>query len=128
MITAKTSVEKLPDDIYLLKQMVLQLLADVDDKTHRLQDLQSQLDWFRRHTFGRRSEKYDPQEKLLFDLLDKLEDVEQKAPARPHGDNALGQKDKTKDTKASGRNGRKPLPQALPRERIEHLPDQNVLF
>ncbi|MFC1783639.1 IS66 family transposase, partial [Planctomycetota bacterium] len=56
-----------------------------------------------------------------------LEDAEQKAPVRPDGDNALGPKDKVKDTKASGRNGRKPLPKDLPRERIEHLPDQDAL-
>ncbi|MCP4599051.1 MAG: IS66 family transposase [Proteobacteria bacterium] len=127
MITAQTPVEKLPDDIHLLQQMVLQLLADVDDKTHRLQDLQSQLDWLRRHTFGRRSEKYDPKEKLLFDLLDKLEDAEPKAFDHSNRDHALGLKETAKDSKTSGRNGRKPLPKDLPRERIEHLPDQDAL-
>ena len=53
MITAKTPVTNLPTDINTLQQMVLQLLADVDAKTHRLQDLQNQLDWLKRHTFGR---------------------------------------------------------------------------
>ena len=70
MITAKTPVETLPTDINTLQQMVLQLLADVDAKTHRLQDLQHQLEWFKRHTFGRKSERYDPNQKLLFEMLE----------------------------------------------------------
>ena len=127
MITAKTPVKELPDDVNILQQMVLQLLADVDDKTHRLQDLQSQLDWFKRHTFGRRSEKYDPNEKLLFDILNKLEDIQQKTPVSSDSDNASSPKDKIKDTKQSRRNGRKPLPKDLPRERIEHIPDKDAL-
>ena len=70
MITAHTPVKTLPTDIPTLQQMVLQLLADVDDKMHRLQDLQHQLDWFKRHTFGRRSETLDPHQKLLFEVLE----------------------------------------------------------
>jgi len=128
MITAKTPIEELPNDVNILKQMVLQLLSDMDDKTHRLQDLQSQLDWFKRHTFGRKSEKYDPNEKLLFDILNKLENVQQKPPVGSDGDNAFSPKDEVKDTKPSHRNGRKPLPKDLPREQIEHIPDQDALF
>jgi transposase len=127
MITAKTPVKELPDDVNILKQMVLQLLADVDDKTHRLQDLQSQLDWFKRHTFGRKSEKYDPNEKLLFDILNKLEDVQQKTPIGSDSDNASRPKNNVKAPKPSRRNGRKPLPKDLPRERIEHNPDKDAL-
>jgi transposase len=125
IITAKTPAEKLPDDIHLLKQMVLQLLADVDDKAHRLQDLQHQLEWFKRHTFGRKSEKYDPKEKLLFDLLDKIEAVEKETSL---GNEATGrQPGKTTKAKPSRRNGRKPLPADLPRERIEHTPSPEAL-
>ena len=104
MITAKTPVENLPDDIYLLKQMVLQLLADVDNKTHRLQDLQTQLEWFKRHTFGRKSEKYDPNQKLLFEALEeKLQSRQSELLESPRSSDAAQKKE-------SRRNGRKPLP------------------
>jgi hypothetical protein len=52
----------LPDDIHVLRQMVLQLLANVDS-------LQHELGWYKRHLFGRRSEKLDPNQQMLFDLL-----------------------------------------------------------
>lgn len=125
MVTAKTPVEKLPNDVHVLRRMVLQLLADVDDKTYRLQDLQTQLEWFKRHTFGRKSEKYDPNQKLLFDLINQLEEVEQKRSTE--GTPILSQGDKAKASKSSRRNGRKPLPPDLPRERIEYNPAPEAL-
>lgn len=122
MITAKTPVETLPTDINTLQQMVLQLLADVDSKTHRLQDLQHQLEWFKRHTFGRKSEKYDPNQKLLFEALEeKLKSRQSELLASQRSSDAAKQKD-------SRRNGRKPLPPELPRERIEHIPEKAALL
>lgn len=121
MITAKTPVENLPSDINTLQQMVLQLLADVDAKTHRLQDLQTQLDWFKRHTFGRKSEKYDPNQKLLFEAL------EEKVKAR-QSELLASERSEAGRKKKSRHNGRTPLPSDLPRERIEHLPEKDALI
>ena len=53
VINAHTPAEQLPADIHVLRQMVLQLLANVDS-------LQHELGWYQRHSFGRRSEKLDP--------------------------------------------------------------------
>lgn len=53
MVKAKSPILKLPEDVATLQQMVLQLLADVDD-------LNRQLAYFKRYVFGRRSEKLDP--------------------------------------------------------------------
>ena len=39
--------------------MVQQLLSNVNEQTRQIVDLQTQLEWFKRHTFGRRSEKLD---------------------------------------------------------------------
>ena len=50
--------------------MVLTLLANVDT-------LQHELLWYKRHLFGRRSEKLDSDQQMLFDLL------EQKIRNRP---------------------------------------------
>ena len=55
VINKQISPDQLPDNIHTLREMVLTLLADVDDKNVRLMDLESQLAWFKRHTFGLRS-------------------------------------------------------------------------
>ncbi len=123
VLTAKTSPEQLPEDVDVLRRMVLDLLADVDGKTHRLQDLQSQLAWFKRHTFGRKSEKIDPNQQLLFDVIEKLEAVQEKAAKAKKSSSA----EPNNTRSSSGRNGRKPLPTDLPRERIEHEPAEETL-
>jgi transposase len=111
VITADTSAHHLPDDVRTLREMVLALLADMNDKDLRLMDLQQQLAWFKRHTFGRRSEKIPTDHPVLFDLLAKPESPEAIPTETPKA---------KKETRSSARNGRKPLPAHLPREQVEH--------
>ena len=119
VITAQTSQTQLPQDVHTLRQMVQTLLQDVDQKAMRLQDLESQLAWFKRHTFGKRSEKYPVDHPTLFDMVAQgdLAVAEDPKPSKPD-----------KSTASSKRNGRQPLPAHLPREPIEYpLPeDQRV--
>jgi transposase len=111
VLDARTPADQLPEDPRVLRQMVLQLLANVDT-------LQHELLWYKRHLFGRRSEKLDPDQQMLFDLLEhKIQQqavepkpVVPKPPAKP-----------------SARNGRVPLPKHLPRERTEYHPPQETL-
>lgn len=116
VITAHSSIEALPEDVETLRQMVLSLLADVDDKNVRLMDLQQQLAWFQRHTFGRRSEKYPADHPVLFDLLTPMSS----ATAVTDEASSSGESDKQVKTSSSRRNGRAPLPAHLPREQIEY--------
>lgn len=111
VIDAHTPAEQLPDDIHLLRQMVLQLLANVDS-------LQHELGWYKRHLFGRRSEKLDPNQQMLFDLLGAAIEERQAACQAPV---------KNTSPRPSCRNGRVPLPQHLPRERIEYHPPEQAL-
>jgi len=111
VINKQSSPDQLPDNVHTLREMVLTLLADVDDKNVRLMDLESQLAWFKRHTFGRRSEKYPVDHPVLFDLLGQ-DEAPSEAPEAPA---------KTEPSEGeSRRNGRKPLPAHLPREQVEH--------
>jgi transposase len=111
VLDARTPADQLPADIHVLRQMVLQLLANVDS-------LQHELGWYKRHLFGRRSEKLDPNQQMLFELLDQALQERQatppprvlKTPAPP-----------------SQPHGRVPLPKHLPRERIEYHPPQEAL-
>jgi transposase len=111
VIDAHTPAEQLPDDIHVLRQMVLQLLANVDS-------LQHELGWYKRYLFGRRSEKLDPNQQMLFDLLGQA--IERREAAVPAPVPKA-------PAQASHRNGRVPLPQHLPRERIEYHPSEQDL-
>ena len=107
-ITAETSADQLPDDTNTLKQMVLTLLGQIDD-------LHGQLYYLKRQLFGKKSEKLDPAQRLLFeDLYDevKAKIEEQKEPKAKV----------VKKRKNANHKGRRPLPKDLPREVIEIEP------
>ena len=120
-ITATTSPDELPDDLATLKRMVLMLLANIDLLTHEKLDLKHQLENMKHRLFGRKSEKLDEHQLLLFaDLLQqvqltesavKCEEPKPAAPSRP----------RPKPT------GRKPIPDHLPRKRTELLPPKEEL-
>jgi len=116
-ITATTPSSGLPTDVVTLQQMVLQLLGQVNDKTRENFDLQCQLGWLKRQLFGRKSEKMDPNQQLLFeDLFDQLEKQLAPQPAPPSTDPPPSSGPKASTSKRSSRrNGRAPLPADLPR-------------
>lgn len=110
-ITADTSIEQLPDDTSTLKQMVLTLLGQIDD-------LNGQLYYLKRQLFGKKSEKLDPDQRLLFEnLYDevKAKIAEQNPP----------QAEKTQTKRNKNHNGRRPLPEHLRRETLEVEPEEN---
>jgi len=109
-ITTGASIEQLPDDTNTLKQMVLMLLDQIDD-------LNGQLYYLKRQLFGKKSEKLDPAQRLLFESLydqvrAKIE--EQKQPKIKA----------VKKRKNANHKGRNPLPKDLPRETIEIEPPE----
>jgi transposase len=108
-ITAQTSADQLPDDIRTLKQMVLTLLAQIDD-------LHGQLYYLKRQLFGKKSEKLDPNQRLLFEhLYDEVKaKIEQQKPPRT---------EKAQSRKNRNHHGRRSLPTELPREIIEIEPE-----
>jgi len=109
-ITAGTSIEQLPDDTNTLKQMVLTLLGQIDD-------LNGQLYYLKRQLFGKKSEKLDPAQRLLFESL--YDQVKSKI------DRQKPSKAKTiKKRRNTNHKGRNPLPRDLPREIIEIEPPE----
>lgn len=109
VITKDSPVSEFPTDVKTLVKMLQTLLDDVDSKNQRLQDLESQLAWFRRHTFGRRSEKYPTDHPVLFDLLEQVSQIASSPKAAA-----------PEVAKPNRRNGRAALPAHLPREPMEH--------
>jgi transposase len=113
MIKTEPPNLELPEDVDTLQQMVMHLLADLDD-------LNKQLAWYKRYVFGRRSEQLDPSQLTLFEGLGaEAEEPPQETPVA-----AL-----SSPKKRNGHHkGRRPLPADLPRERIEHHPPQEELI
>lgn len=122
MITSDTPNTDLPNDIPTLHRMVQQLLSNVNEQARQIVDLQNQLDWFKRHTFGRRSEKLDANQLALFEGIADTEQQEEDTSEQsdPTPANVV------KNSK-NHRNGRRPLPAHLPRERIEYHPPKEEL-
>ena len=104
-ITAGTSIEQLPNDANTLKQMVLTLLDQIDD-------LNGQLYYLKRQLFGKKSEKLDPAQRLLFEnLYDQVKaKIDQQKPSKAKT---------VRERKRADHKGRNPLPMDLPREVIE---------
>lgn len=131
-MTAATPVTQLPTDVSTLQQMVLQLLGQIDTQARENLDLKFQLDALKRQVFGRKSEKMDPNQRLLFEnlfqALDKQLEAQQAQHPTPTDENASGSGKKTKSTKPSSRrNGRAPLPADLPRVPEYHDPDPRLI-
>ncbi|MFH1616056.1 MAG: IS66 family transposase [Planctomycetota bacterium] len=94
--------------------MVLTLLGQIDD-------LQGQLYYLKRQLFGKKSEKLDPQQRLLFENL--YTEVQAKIEDR----NRETVKDQTAPKrKNANHNGRRPLPDDLPRRTfvVEASPEE----
>lgn len=123
MTVPDTTNLTLPDDIATLQRMVQQLLFNVNEQARQIVDLQSQLEWFKRHVFGRRSEKLNANQLTLFEGM---------TQTTPEGEGAAGGHHRkpvgVTDRSRSHRNGRVPLPAHLPRERIEHHPPKEELI
>ena len=107
-ITAGASIEQLPNDTNTLKQMVLTLLNQIDD-------LNGQLYYLKRQLFGKKSEKLDLAQRLLFENL--YNEVQSKI------DQQKSSKTQTLPKKRNAEHqGRNPLPKDLPRKVIEIEP------
>ncbi len=115
IITADTPPAEMPSDVATLQSMVKQLLDQVNDKTRKNVDLQSQIDWLKRQLFGRKSEKLNPNQRLLFeDAFDTLNQA--LAEASPEKSQApTSSRKKRNKTNTPKMNGRAPLPAHLPR-------------
>jgi len=107
-ITAGSCIEQLPNDPRTLKQMVLTLLEQIED-------LNGQLYYLNRQLFGKKSEKLDPAQRLLFENL--YEQVKAKIDQQSPPKAQTVQKSKNAEHQ-----GRNPLPRDLPREVLEIEP------
>src|SRR6266404_5628655 len=98
-------IDHLPDDPTVLKNMVLELIATLAETRHEREQLQHRIALLLQRIYGRRSERFDPNQPLLFPELNQPEDAP--PPAATVTTDALEQP--SKPTKRH-KHGRKQLP------------------
>jgi transposase len=105
----------LPDDLATAHELIRALAETVHTQGHLIAKLQHQLEQLLRHRYGRKSERLDPAQLLLFarEILAELGTAPAEAkPAEPGPP-------VPPPAKKEG-HGRKPLPASLPRRRVLH--------
>src|ERR1700676_3407169 len=97
----------LPDDPALLKAMLAELLAALRASRQEGERLQERLDQLLRRLYGARSERLDPNQRLLFSEAQSDEELTPPPPTDP---------DEAAKPRRKG-HGRQQLPKHLPRDR-----------
>jgi transposase len=96
--------DSLPDDPVILKRMILELLATLAETRHEKQHLQERIHLLLHRLYGRRSERYDPNQPLLFP------DINEAAESAPPADATETAAEQQPKQKKRHNHGRKPLP------------------
>jgi len=115
----------LPDDAALLKSLVAQLFAELQSRDGRISDLEHRMSLLLRKLYGSKSEKLDPRQASLFDLLTAAAEgqsaVADDAPPAAADDNSTDETPAaTSATKQRPGHGRRRLPDQLQRREVEH--------
>jgi transposase len=107
----------LPDDPATLKNMVLELLATLRAERRDREALQHRLHLLLQRLFGRKSERFDPNQMLLF-----AENTQEPNGAAAAPEPATAPEAESPGPKRRGRpHGRRHLPEDLPRRPLDHL-------
>ena len=115
--------EPLPDDLATCHQLIRELLDTLREQLFLNEKLQHQLEKLLRRLYGRKAEKLDPNQLLLFarEILAAAGDdsaapaVPAASPPAPPSPSATAAEPPAKEG-----HGRKPLPKGLPRQRVVH--------
>lgn len=109
---------KLPENIDELRAFAASLQDELYAKTLHIEKLKAELAALRRARFGRSSEKLDREIEQGEFLLDDLEEGQAERAAKQQ--QAMPQSSAPAGTREQSQPVRKPLPEHLPRERVEH--------
>jgi transposase len=115
----------LPDDAALLKSLVVQLFAELQSRDGRISDLEHRMSLLLRKLYGSKSEKLDPRQISLFDLLAAVPEgqtgVADGVPPAAAGNDSNDQTPAaTSAAKQRPGHGRRRLPDQLQRREVEH--------
>ena len=110
-----TTPGELPTDLETCHQLIRELLESLSRQSHLNEKLQHQLEQLLRRIYGRKSEKLDPNQLLLFarEILEAT--GVDPAAALPAADAQPVESDGQPDSTKKNGHGRKPLPKGLER-------------
>jgi len=111
--TTLPTLEQLPNDLALLKQMFLELLITLRQERHDKQALHHRLDLLLRRIYGPRGERFDPNQPLLFDDTTPAVESADTTPTQPASDDPPPRR-------RARPHGRRRLPDNLRREVVPH--------
>jgi transposase len=109
-----TTLGELPPDLETCHQLIRELLESLAEQTHLNEKLQHQLEQLLRQRYGRKTEKLDPAQLLLF-AREILAAGETTTPESPPPPDTPPTPAPSNPRKKKG-HGRKPLPASLPRK------------
>jgi transposase len=113
-----TMPSELPTDLEACHQLIRELLQTLAQQTHLNEKLQHQLEQLLRRVYGRKSEKLDPNQLLLF-AREILAASETTSPSNQPQPDAAPAQAEPRHSQKNG-HGRKPLPAGLPRKPVVH--------
>lgn len=108
--------DSLPDDPATLKRMVLELIATLAETRHEREQLQRRIELLLHRIYGRRSERFDPNQPLLFPDLNQAPDLPSPAAAASPADT----EPQASKKKNRHKHGRKQLPKNLEHKEEHH--------
>jgi transposase len=114
--SSTAAADTLPDDPAILKRMILELLATLAETRHERERLQERIHLLLQRLYGRRTERFDPNQPLLFPDLHQADDAA--PPVADAGASAAEQQQAQQ--KNRHQHGRKPLPKNLPHVEEHH--------
>ena len=109
----------LPDDLDAAHRLIRELLATLRQQTYLNEKLQHQLEQLLRRLYGRKSEKLDPNQLLLF-AQEILEAAAAESETTPEPEPTPEPVPPAAAKPPAKGHGRKPLPANLPRRRVVH--------
>ncbi|MDP9179461.1 MAG: IS66 family transposase [Gemmatimonadota bacterium] len=114
--------EQLPDDLVILKRMILELLATLHEERLDKNALRHRLELLARRLFGPRGERFDPNQLLLFAEQQAAGQETAASPAAEQGGQAeqTSQEKQEKPKRKCKPHGRRRLPENL-RRQTKHL-------
>ncbi len=110
--TTPSTSDELPDDVATLKGMVLELLASVHERDRNIEGMQHRIHLLLRRLYGPRSERFDPNQLVLFAEMATGQDTAQETPTEPPVP--------SQPQRRCRPHGRRRLPESQPREPQHH--------
>jgi transposase len=113
-----TVADPLPDDLETAHQLIRELLETLGQQIHINEKLQHQLEQLLRQRYGKKTERIDPAQLLLF--AQEILAQAQATPTPAAVSESVPAPTPTSDAPKKNGHGRKPLPASLPRKPVLH--------